>query len=254
MSVRVMTAVWALNLGDSQKIVLLALADSANDEGHCWPSMASLVRKCSKSERTIQGVIKQLCDAGHLTRREVLGKGCNYSVHPRNDCAPAENAPPPAESAPPPRSGCGQTVKEPSGKRKSAAQARGIFQVDKPEEVEDAVWRDFGKLRDKQRAPITETAINTIRSEAEGVGWTLNEALTECVARTWRGFKAAWVEAKVGGGKPVDPNAGQLLARYQAGEISFDEFDRQRAAAQPERKQATGPPRSVGQVLQAAAR
>ena len=94
MSVRVMTAVWALALPDSEKIVLLALADCANDEGHCWPGMASLVAKCSKSERTIQGAVKSLCDAGHLTRREVLGKGCNYTVHPR--------------------SGCGQTIKEPS--------------------------------------------------------------------------------------------------------------------------------------------
>lgn len=94
MSVRVMSLVWALELPDSQKIVLLALADSANDEGHCWPGMKSLTAKCSKSERTIQGVIKELVDAGHLTRREVPGKGCNYTVHPRNDCAPADTAPP----------------------------------------------------------------------------------------------------------------------------------------------------------------
>jgi hypothetical protein len=89
-----MTDVWAIDLPDSQKIVLLALADSANDEGHCWPSMATLAKKCSKGERTIQGVIKQLVDAGHLTRKEVRGKGCNYYVHPRTDCAPADTAPP----------------------------------------------------------------------------------------------------------------------------------------------------------------
>lgn len=93
MSVRVMTEVWALDLPDSQKIVLLALADSANDEGFCWPSMASLARKCSKGERTVQGVIKQLVEAGHLTRKEVLGKGCQYIVHPRRDCAPQQPHP-----------------------------------------------------------------------------------------------------------------------------------------------------------------
>lgn len=89
-----MSAVWSLDLPDSQKIVLLALADCANDEGHCWPSMATLAKKCSKGERTVQGVIKELVSAGHLTRREVLGKGCNYTVHPRSDCAPAKPAPP----------------------------------------------------------------------------------------------------------------------------------------------------------------
>lgn len=91
-----MSLVWSLDLPDSQKIVLLALADCANDEGHCWPSMASLSKKCSKGERTIQGVVKELVAAGHLTRKEVPGKGCNYYVHPRSRCAPAT----PADSAP----------------------------------------------------------------------------------------------------------------------------------------------------------
>lgn len=103
MSVRVMTAVWALDLPDSQKIVLLALADCANDEGHCWPSMRSLKMKCSKSERTIQGVIKQLVETGHVTRNEVLGKGCDYLVHPRKDCAPQPLRPRTRRTPPPQR-------------------------------------------------------------------------------------------------------------------------------------------------------
>jgi hypothetical protein len=102
MSVRVMTAVWAIDLPDSQKIVLLALADSANDEGRCWPSMKTLAAKCSKGERTVQGVIKELVEAGHLSRAEVVGKGCNYTVHPRSDCAP-QNAHPRREQQTPPQ-------------------------------------------------------------------------------------------------------------------------------------------------------
>lgn len=93
MSVRVMTLAWALDLPDSQKIVLLALADCANDEGHCWPSMKTLADKCSKGERTVQGVIKELVSAGHLSREEVVGKGCKYIVHPRSDCAPQSSRP-----------------------------------------------------------------------------------------------------------------------------------------------------------------
>lgn len=94
MSVKVMSLVWSLDLADSQKIVLLALADCANDEGVCWPSMASLAKKCSKGERTVQGVIKDLVLAGHLTRVERPGKGVLYTLHPRSDCAPAKSAPP----------------------------------------------------------------------------------------------------------------------------------------------------------------
>lgn len=90
-----MTAVWGLDLVDSEKIVLLALADCANDEGVCWPSVASLAKKCSKSDRTIQAAIKSLTAAGHLTRDERPGKGVLYTLHPtpeaaapRKDCAP----------------------------------------------------------------------------------------------------------------------------------------------------------------------
>lgn len=94
MSVRVMTLVWAIDLPDSEKIVLLALADCANDEGHCWPSMRTLAKKCSKTDRTVQAAIKALVDSGHLTRREVPGKGCNYTVHPRNSFTPETASPP----------------------------------------------------------------------------------------------------------------------------------------------------------------
>ena len=255
MSVRVMSAVWELSLPDSQKIVLLALADCANDEGHCWPSMATLAAKCSKGERTVQGVIKQLVESGHLTRREVPGKGCNYTVHPRKDRTPAEAAPPqgttetPAEAAPHPRSGCGQTVKEPSDNRNKPRKRASdeIDQVGCPEGIDPQLWDDFVKLRRKQKAPITPTVVATFQSEASKVNWTLPEALTECVLR-WRGFKAAWAEAKPALRKATDPDAGKLLADYEAGKIDFNEFTRRRQA----REKASGPPRPIGEVLRQA--
>lgn len=213
-----MSLVWQLELPDSQKIVLLALADSANDEGHCWPSMASLVKKCSKGERTIQGVIKQLCDDGHLTRREVLGKGCNYSVHPRRDCAPAETAPTPAEIARHPRSGCGQTIIEPSKNRKSDARQRAVA---KPNDVSEEVWRDLLAQRRAKRAPLTETALAEIIREAGKAGWPVEDAIRQMMLKGWQGFDARWVEPRHGTpgapGNKADPTkAATSLERSAA--------------------------------------
>jgi len=105
MSIRIMTQVWGLDLPDSEMLILLALADWSNDDGECWPSIAQLVKKTRKGERTIQGAIKSMARVGHLTRNERPGKGCTYTLHPRSDCTPAEAAPrkrrTPAESAPP---------------------------------------------------------------------------------------------------------------------------------------------------------
>ena len=87
MSVRIMTAVWTTHLPDSEKLVLLALADCANDEGLCWPSMATLATKCSKTDRTVQAAVKSLVTAGHLSRQELPGRGCRYIVHPISEAA-----------------------------------------------------------------------------------------------------------------------------------------------------------------------
>lgn len=100
-SVRIMTQVWEIRLPDSEKLVLLALADCANDEGQCWPSMATLAKKCSKSDRTVQASIKALVAAGHLTRMEVLGKGCRYVVHPTPEAASPPKRLPPEKASPP---------------------------------------------------------------------------------------------------------------------------------------------------------
>lgn len=101
MSVRVMTAAWAADLPAGDKLVLLALADCANDEGHCWPGIASLCRKTGKSERSLQGALIALEQAGQITREQIPGKGCNYSVHPRKICTPAKSAPPQKLPQPP---------------------------------------------------------------------------------------------------------------------------------------------------------
>ena len=84
-----MTSVWRLDLSPTDKMVLLALADAANDDGVCWtpikartPGKLDLLTKCSLSERAIQGAIKRLCESGLLSRLERPGKGVISTVTP----------------------------------------------------------------------------------------------------------------------------------------------------------------------------
>jgi len=65
--------------------------------------------------------------------------------------------------------------------------------VIQPFEVTDQVWNDFLKLRKAKKAPLTQTALDAIEREVKISGWTLEDALTECVSRGWQGFKASWV-------------------------------------------------------------
>jgi hypothetical protein len=64
-----------------------------------------------------------------------------------------------------------------------------------PDDVSREVWADFCRLRKAQKAPVTDTALKGIRVQAIKAGWTLEDALAECVARGWRGFKADWVRS-----------------------------------------------------------
>jgi uncharacterized protein YdaU (DUF1376 family) len=62
-----------------------------------------------------------------------------------------------------------------------------------PQEVSLSVWEDFLAVRKAKRSPVTQTAIKSIEREAEKSGWSLEQALAECAARGWVGFKAEWV-------------------------------------------------------------
>lgn len=66
--------------------------------------------------------------------------------------------------------------------------------TDSPEGVSTSVWADFKKHRRAKKSPITDTAIEGIRREADKAGWTLENALAESCARGWTGFKAEWVD------------------------------------------------------------
>ena len=68
----------------------------------------------------------------------------------------------------------------------------------KPDEVDEQVWTDFLSLRKAKHAPLTETALNGIRREAEKASVSLSVALQTCCERGWQGFKADWYANAVG--------------------------------------------------------
>ncbi|MEK7947663.1 helix-turn-helix domain-containing protein [Pigmentiphaga sp. YJ18] len=145
MSTVVMSAVWPLQgMTPAQKAVLVSLADNANDEGVCWPAVATIAMRTCLSERAVQAAIKWLVQAQALSVRQRDGRSTVYQVtpaayappqemHPRKSRTPAGNAPTPADAAPPPpqmphptpADAAPRTVKEPSvepsGNRKGAA-------------------------------------------------------------------------------------------------------------------------------------
>ena len=101
-----MTAVWQMQLSHTDKLVLLALADNASDEGVCWPSVPTLMRKTCLSRRGVQAAVARLQAEGHLGRVFRDGRSTNYlikSICGGPETVPAHAVRPPARNMRPTR-------------------------------------------------------------------------------------------------------------------------------------------------------
>ena len=97
MSIKVMSRIWEAGPEkQAERFILLALADYANDDGECWPSIAGISRKTCVSERGVQTIIRRLEGAGWLSIETGKGrKNCNiYTIKTPQELHPAGAAPP----------------------------------------------------------------------------------------------------------------------------------------------------------------
>lgn len=69
MSIELMTKAWNMDLPMGEKMLLLKLADRANDDGECWPGQKDLSRHCSMGERALRDNLRRLQARGLVTVR-----------------------------------------------------------------------------------------------------------------------------------------------------------------------------------------
>lgn len=123
MSMELMVKAMKARVGSPlRKLVLIKLADNANDMGECWPSYQHIADQCEMSRRSVMSHIETLCKGG-LVRKEIrkggpkgnssniyvlmLSDGAKLSLPPSEPPAPggespalgSENAAPPSENA-----------------------------------------------------------------------------------------------------------------------------------------------------------
>lgn len=60
-------------------------------------------------------------------------------------------------------------------------------------DINPQIATDYLAIRKAKNSPLTATALNAIKREAEKAHYTLEQALTACCERGWVGFKAEWI-------------------------------------------------------------
>ena len=228
MSVEAINWAFRVQTKSALKLLLLALADYANENSYVWPSLAALEEKTCQDRKTIIASLKKLEDDGFLVdtgkRTGQTGqikvyqldmskstengaiKECRKRNSSKNGTVPdfpsnstvfpmkeyqisAERVP---KTEPVTIKG---TIKEPIRNQYNAREdlrTRG---------VDSQVIDDWCDLRKTKRAKVTKTAVDGIAREAKQAGMLLNDALKMCCENGWQGFRASWIAQKQGHGK-----------------------------------------------------
>jgi hypothetical protein len=74
MSIKLMSEIWEHSEEKgAARLLLLALADNANDQGVCWPSLETLARKTRCEVRSVQRMLVKLVENGSISRKHSEG-------------------------------------------------------------------------------------------------------------------------------------------------------------------------------------
>ena len=218
MSVRLMAAVFELDIAASEKLVLLAMADHARDDGTgCYPSIELLARKTSQSRRGVQKIMRRLEEAGLIAPSSVSRGGPRRSTEykltlansergslfastqPRTPVHASANvgAPNSERQCTQPRTGFARTIKnhqEPSGNL-----ARLSPRSSSPMEKESPKGRTH-RVRYVQIGRLANRATEILRAEPHKSLGDLAEELKQWAADNGIPYFDAWP----GAATPVD--------------------------------------------------
>ena len=194
MSIKMMFSAMQVKAGSpTTKMVLLKLADNANDKGECWPSYDNIAEVCEISRRSAINHIDKLIKKGLVRKEERKGpKGNSSNVYyltlggEKSAPLPSENNSPDGEKSAPPPS------------EKSAPESVSIEPVI-TESVIETIKREkiisleslnaFVSYRKKIKKPMTTHAVELLVAKLSGLrfdGHSPQELINEAIMNGWQ--------------------------------------------------------------------
>ncbi|MCE0495750.1 helix-turn-helix domain-containing protein [Vibrio salinus] len=217
---------WSLNIKPaSLKLLLLSMADRADEYHCCYPSIERLVKDTGLNRKTIMSGIDKLINAG-LLRDTGERKGATQRVKvyqlnlieideqislrsnsPKNGIIP-KTEPSQKRTLNSPENG---TLNSPKNGTQNQSVEPVIETIKKnntkktkldfslwPEQPAPEILKDWKTVRDRKKSPLTQTAVNRfakkLKLAREKLGMSVDDVLSLCVERGWCGFEVYWLE------------------------------------------------------------
>lgn len=157
---------WALNvvrgINSTQKAILIALADRANEEHQCWPSYDDICERSCCTRNALSNALKVFEEKGLVSRQQRHNKSTIYTL--RLASTQLDTDPAGTELKTSARTELKTsrgiefdtlTIKEPSKEPPKGKRSR----YQPPEEVDAEVWKDWVEYRKKFKGPTTDRSL-----------------------------------------------------------------------------------------------
>lgn len=188
----------------ARKLVLLKLADNANDDGICFPSYQYIADKCEMTRRSAISHIECLIKMGLVSKKERKNKDGSisnlYFLHleqgSENFALGGENislgsekfALGGSENISPITSHSLEPVNEP---KKTTQKSESEMLLERFG-ITGQLAKDFIAHRKTKRGAISETQLSRLQKQADKAGISICEVVEICIERNWQGFNASW--------------------------------------------------------------
>ncbi|MCK9092312.1 helix-turn-helix domain-containing protein [Haemophilus influenzae] len=205
MSMRLMVQAMNCKVGSpARKLVLLKLADNANDDGICFPSYQYIADKCEMTRRSAISHIEYLIKMGLVSKKERKNKDGsisnlyflhleqgseNFALGGKNISLGSENfALGGSENISPRTSHSLEPVNEP---KKTTQKSEAEILLERFG-ITGQLAKDFIAHRKTKRGAISETQLSRLQKQADKAGISICEVVEICIERNWQGFNASW--------------------------------------------------------------
>lgn len=198
-----MTRAWESTVGDhTDKLVLLALADNANDAGECYPSLANIAGRCEMHRATVMRSIQSLEAAGHISRQVTPGRNTVYMVSPSQAATSSREQPVAGSNQSQRATNPSQAATSPSplinpspseNRHKPSKKRVTVVSEANPDEPPPStlnveVWHRWEQYRRQIRKPIHPASRLSAQRKLAAFGTDQEPVVEQSIANGWQGL------------------------------------------------------------------